>query len=51
MNPDAPVGYSRDRAVNYLEMPDPEFPLTELADTVHGQVHIHYDYLAEDGTF
>lgn len=48
MNPDAPVGYSRDRAVNYLEMPDPEFPLTELADTVHGQVHIHYDYLAEE---
>lgn len=55
INPDAPVGYSGDRAVNYLEMPDPEFPLTELADTVHGQVHIHYDYLAEEparvGTF
>ena len=48
INPDAPVGYSGDRAVNYLEMPDPEFPLTELADTVHGQVHIHYDYLAEE---
>ncbi len=26
INPDAPVGYSGDRAVNYLEMPDPEFP-------------------------
>ncbi len=48
INPDAPVGYSGDRAVNYLEMPDPEFPLTELADTVHGQVHIHYDYIAQE---
>ena len=44
----APVGYGGFQAVNYLEMPDPEFPLTELADTVHGQVHIHYDYLAEE---
>lgn len=50
INPDAPVGYSEDRAVNYLEMPDSEFPLTELVDTVHGQVHIHYDYLADEET-
>ena len=48
INPDAPVGYSGDRAVNYLEMPDPEFPLTELVDTVHGQLHIHYDYLTQE---
>lgn len=48
INPDAPVGYSGNRAVNYLEMPDKEFPLTELADTVHGQIHIHYDYLAQE---
>ena len=47
INPDAQDTLGR-QAVNYLEMPDPEFPLTELADTVHGQVHIHYDYLAEE---
>lgn len=48
INPDAPVGYSGNRAVNYLEMPDKELPLTELADTVYGQIHIHYDYLAQE---
>lgn len=36
------------QAVNYLKCQDPEFLLTELVDTVHGQLHIHYDYLTQE---
>ena len=42
INPDAPVGYTAGRACNYLEIPEPAFPLSELSNAPHGQIQIHY---------
>lgn len=42
INPDAPVGYTAGRACNYLEIPEPAFPLSELSNSPHGQIQIHY---------
>lgn len=42
VNPDAPVGYGMNRAINFVEVPENDFKLHELKDISHGQIHIHY---------
>ena len=48
INPDAPVGYSGDRAVNYLEMPEEDFEEYRIRQVPHGTVH--YEYYKSNST-
>lgn len=49
LNPQAPVGYGCFQALNYLDMPDPEFCLHELRNVPHGHVHINYYTSSQTG--
>lgn len=42
VNPLAPVGYGCFRAINYFEMPEPEFPEYKMNNVPHGAVHLNY---------
>lgn len=49
LNVQAPVGYGCFQAINYLDMPDPEFTYHELQNVPHGQVHMDYYTSSQTG--
>lgn len=42
INPAAPVGYGCFRAINYLEMPEPDFDEYFMKDVPHGAIRMNY---------
>ncbi len=49
INHQAPVGYGCFKAMNYLEMPDPDFTDYELRNVPHGTVHVDYVKSSQTG--
>ncbi|MCI8350232.1 MAG: enterochelin esterase [Oscillospiraceae bacterium] len=49
VNPHAPVGYGAFQAINYFEMPDPDFEDYLLRDVPHGSVRMHYYRSSQTG--
>ena len=42
INPKAPLGYGCFRAINYFEMPEPNFPEYLISNVPHGAIHMNY---------
>ncbi|HEX3075598.1 MAG TPA: alpha/beta hydrolase-fold protein [Lachnospiraceae bacterium] len=42
VNPIAPLGYGCFQAINYFEMPEPDFPEYLLSNGDHGTIHMNY---------
>jgi enterochelin esterase-like enzyme len=49
VNPMAPVGYGCFRAINYFEMPEPNFPEYLMSEVPHGAIHSNYYHSNQTG--
>lgn len=49
INEQAPIGYGCFQAINYLEVPEPEFHFHELKNVPHGQLHMNYYTSSQTG--
>lgn len=49
INPMAPLGYGCFRAINYFEMPEPDFKEYLISNVPHGAIHLNYYHSEQTG--